>query len=262
MNGSYHKGNTWRLAEIVKCNLAKLDQDVKFEEIHLSELQLPFCIGCSNCFRIGYEKCPHYEKILSVIKSIENADGIILTSSTYNMRETALLKNLLDHLCVMLHRPHFFTSKALVITTTGGVGGKASAKSIASTLRGVGFNRCYRFSAATFSWNNYIPNEKTINKLARKTNKFYKDVKSKKMHIQSTSVLVPYNIFRGMSLNYTKESEYETEDGNYWTIEERKNRIYDKRIPVFFLQIVVGKLFYIIGKNAGKIKSMQVTYKK
>lgn len=66
---------------------------------------------------------------------MEYADGIIVCSTTYNMRETALLKNFFDHLCFMLHRPHFFKSKALVITTTGGVGGGAAAKSIVSFLK-------------------------------------------------------------------------------------------------------------------------------
>lgn len=262
LNGSPHRGNTWKLAEEVKKNLDLLDQHAQFAEIHLAELQIPFCIGCSNCFRLGFEKCPHYSKIKSVVNAIDDADGIIVTSTTYNMRETALLKNLFDHFCFMLHRPYFFKSKALVITTTGGVGGKASANSIVSTLKGIGFNRCYTFSIAAFSWNSYIPKQKTINNLSAKTNRFFYDIKSKKLHFQSTSVLIPYNLFRGMSLSYVKGSSYETEDGNYWTHEVRKNAIYDKSVPVFVLQKPIGQLFYLIGKRAGRIKAMQVTYKK
>jgi len=39
------------------------------------------------------------------------------------MQLTALTKNLIDHLCFMLHRPCFFTKKALVVSTVGGVNG-------------------------------------------------------------------------------------------------------------------------------------------
>ncbi len=35
----------------------------------------------------------------------------------------ALLKNMFDHICFMMHRPCFFKSKALILTTTGGVSG-------------------------------------------------------------------------------------------------------------------------------------------
>lgn len=54
-----HKGNTWKLVEQAKRCLKKLNGKIEFEEIHLIKGNLSFCIGCSNCFRIGHEKCPH-----------------------------------------------------------------------------------------------------------------------------------------------------------------------------------------------------------
>ena len=188
-------GNWWsRQKDILK----KLNGKIEFEEIHLIKENLPFCIGCSNCFRVGHEKCPHYSIVGEIVEKMENADGMIFASTTYNMRETALLKNLFDHLCFMLHRPHFFRIKALVIITTGGVGGSSSAKSISSTLKGIGFNRCYLFSKATFSWNAYEPDDRALMHLNKKVSKFYKDVNSGKLHSPAASLLIPYNLFRGM----------------------------------------------------------------
>ena len=262
INGSFRKGNTWKLAEKVRLDLLRLDRGAEIKEIHLSELQLPLCIGCSNCFRLGREKCPHYEKVSSVVNAIADADGVIVASTTYNMRETALLKNLFDHLCFMLHRPYFFKSRALVLTTTGGVGAKAAAKSIVSMLRGIGFNRCYSLSTASFSWNAYEPKAETVKKLSKITERFYHDAASQKLYRPSTDVLIPYNLFRGMSIAYAPGSEYETEDGRHWTEPARKKRVYDEAVPVGVFQRPVGHLFYWIGKTAGKMKSMQVTYKK
>lgn len=262
INGSAHKGNTWKLVEQAKKCLTERDCEVTFEEIHLMEEKLPFCIGCSNCFRLGHEKCPHYNIVGKIIERIEGADGIIFATTTYNMRETALLKNLLDHLCFMLHRPHFFESKALIITTTGGVGGKAAAKSVKGTLTGIGFNKCYIFAKATRSWNAYEPDEKTIMELHKTVNKFYCDVKSKKLHAPEFSVLIPYNLFRGMALSYVVGTEYATKDGEYWTTEYCKNSIYDPKVRVPFYKKIFGYLFYIIGRMAGSMKGMTVTYKK
>jgi multimeric flavodoxin WrbA len=262
INGSPRKGNTWKLVELAKSQLLEIDDTTEFEEIHLANVNLPFCIGCSNCFRLGHEKCPHYSITNNIIQAIEKADGVIISSTTYNTRETALLKNLFDHFCYMLHRPCFFKSKALVITTTGGVGAKSAAKSIASTLKGIGFNRCYLFSCSSISWNNYIPKEKSKAYLRKTVAKFNKDVLSKKLHSPSYLVLIPYNLFRGMSLHYTKGSEYETKDGEHWTDSERKNTVYDKSVKVPPHKILFGNMFYLLGKTIGKNKNMMVTYKK
>ena len=262
INGSAHRGNTWKLVEQAKGCLVERDKQIEFDEVHLIDEGLPFCIGCSNCFRVGHEKCPHYNVIGKIIEKIETADGIIFATTTYNMRETALLKNLFDHFCFMLHRPHFFRSKALVITTTGGVGGRAAAKSVRGVLMGIGFNRCYTFSKASFSWNAYVPNNKTLISLRNVVHKFYKDVKSRKLHSPKIELLIPYNLFRGMSLAYVPGTDYETEDGVYWTDKCRKDLVYASGIKVTFFKKPIGHLFYWIGKMAGRMKKMQVTYKK
>lgn len=262
INGSAHKGNTWKLAEHTKPDLSECNKETEFQEIHLSEESLPFCTGCSNCFRIGHEHCPHYSIMEKIIEKIEDADGVIFVSPAYNMRETALLKNLFDHMCFMLHRPHFFRSKALIITSAGGVGAKKCAKSISSTLKGIGFNRCYIFSRATFSWNSYEPDERTLSALNKKVGKFYKDIVSGKLHSPATSLLIPYNLFRGMSLAYIPGTEYATLDGVYWTEEHRRKSVYDPSVKVPFYKKLIGLLFYGIGKFAGRMKGMTVTYRK
>lgn len=260
INGSPHKENTWKLVMLAKEYIQREDEYAVFDEIHLAKENLPFCCGCSACFRVGHKRCPHSGTIIKIIEAIDKADGVIFASTTYNRRETSILKNVFDHLCFMLHRPHFFKSKALVITTTGGVGGKSAAKSISSFLKGIGFNRCYLFSTASFSWNDYMVSEKTKLKLSKVASKFQKDVLSGKMHSPSYTVLIPYNLFRGMSLAYVKGTKFETQDGIYWSEEPRKKSLYDNSVSVPFYKKPFGQLFYLIGKFAGG--KFIVTYRK
>lgn len=260
LNGSTRRGNTWKIVELTRKRLLEKDAAAVFEEIHLSELQLPFCIGCSNCFRLGGQYCPHWDILSRVLNAFDAADGIVVASATYNLRETGMLKNLLDHMCYLLHRPRFFTSKALVITSVGGVGGGSAAKSIAGTLRGIGFNRCYRLSLSTTSWNAYVPAEKHKSRTDKATDSFYRDVAGGKIHYPATGPLIPYNIFRGMCVNYAPGTEYESEDGIYWTEPRRQKRAYDADIPLTIIQKAVGGLFYILGKVLGKRNI--VTYRK
>ncbi len=260
INGSPRKGNTWRLALSAMENIRREDAAAEFDTVHLMEAGLPFCLGCSACFRLGHEKCPHVGITGEIIRKIEAADGVILLSSTFNMQETALLKNLFDHLCFLLHRPRFFQSKALILTTTGGVGAKRSAKSIADFLRGIGFNRAYPFGVVAYSWNDYQIGEKTARRLEMIVRRFRWDVASKKLRSPFALLLIPYNLFRGMSLACAKGAEYETYDGFHWTEECRKNGVYDRAVPVPFYKKPLGWLFYRIGKTAGK--RLVITYKK
>ncbi len=260
INGSPHKGNTWKIVECALEVISKKDKNASFFEIHLAEENIPFCMGCSNCFRKGIEFCPHKEAVEKILKAMEVADGIIVASTTFNMRETALLKNMFDHFCFMMHRPHFFTKKAMVITSVGGMGGKSAAKGIAATLKAIGVNRCYQFAVRTVSWNAYEPSESMKFKLKKVTENFCIDVMSNRLHVPSTELLIPFNIFRGMSVYYVPGTKFETQDGIYYMDALRKNRVYDARVPVRFYQKALGFLFYQIGKIAGR--RMIVTYKK
>lgn len=261
INGGANKnGNTWRLYEAAAALIAAEDPSASFREVHLIDEDLPFCRGCSACFRLGHEKCPHRAVTLKLIEAINGADGVIVLSPAYNMRETALLKNLFDHLSFMLHRPRFFSGRALVLTTAGGVGAKAAAKSVASFLKGIGFNSCRIFPVAAMSWNDYRVSEKTRERLKRTVRAFLGDVSSPRLKSPSALLLIPYNLFRGMSIHYAKGTAYETEDGAHWLDESRRRGVYDPSVPVPFYIRPVGHFFYFLGRVLGG--RMTVTYKK
>ena len=260
INGSAHKGNTWNLAMVVKNSFKEYDNNAIFKEIHLLKEEIPFCNGCSLCFRKGKEFCPHYKKMQPLVDAIDEADGILVVSTTYGMKETALLKNFMDHLEYMMHRPYFFKKKALVITTAGGVGARSAAKSIAAELYGFGFNKCYLLSVASFSWNAYVPGKTMIMKCDKISKKFTKDVMSGNPITVRYALMIPFNLFRGMSLAYVKGTEYEMEDGNYYTGADVKNHFYGKGVPIPIGGKLLGSVFYWIGKTASKFSI--ITYKK
>ena len=228
--------------------------------MQISELSLPFCLGCSMCFRKGMSYCPHYVVMKDVITKMEKSDGLIMGATTFNMAPNALAKNFVDHLCFFMHRPHFFQNKAIVVSTTGGVFADKTVTYLAGTLLSIGYNRCYKLPIAAYSWNDYRPNEKLGEKIKKETRKFYRDVASEKLHSPSIGIMIPYNLFRGMSLGYVKGTEYETEDGNFWTEPNRANCTYDPAVKVPFYKKPIGYLFYALGKKASK--SVLITYKK
>lgn len=260
IDGSSRKGNTWKLTEMVKENLKSLSLDIIFEEVHLKDLNLPFCAGCSLCFRKGHEYCPHHEITEVVMAKIEESDGVIFTAPTYNMQMPALMKNLIDHFCFLLHRPKYFDKIALVVSTTGAVGVKNATKYMAGAVIGWGFNRCYQLPIASISWNDYQPTEKQRQKCAMVTERFYADLVSKKLHSPSLSVLIPYNLFRGMSRTYGPGTRYESYDGAYWEESGLLGEPYSPKVPIPIHKRAFGNFFYWLGKSMSK--KVVVTYKK
>ena len=262
VDGCPRKSNTWKLTLLAMEEIRRLCPDTEFEEITLSKLNLPFCTGCSNCFRLGPEKCPHYSIVGEVVRKIEQADGIIICSTCVGCRETTLLKNLFDHWCYMMHRPYFYKSKALIITSAGGKGQAETAQSIETSLLAVGFNRCYQAAFAAISWNAYVPNEKAKRRMGKITRRFLQDVQSGILHSPKYSLILVYNIMRGMGQHYAEGSRYPTADGTWWTDPCRNHSIYFPEVKLPFYKKWFGIIFFYLGKWMGGMKKMEVSYRK
>lgn len=258
INGSTRRGNTWRLSEMVKEQIISFDNTVEFEEIHLSDCNIPLCTGCSMCFRKGHEFCPHNQYIQPIMNKIAECDGVIFAASCFQGAIPAIAKNLTDHLAFLLHRPRYFDKKALVISTTGGVSASSVTKSLSNTLPGWGVNKCYQLPIVALSWNNYQPTEKHIKKVHKISKAFYRDLESRKLYPPKVGVLIPFNLFQAMCKTYAPGTEYETRDGIFW--EQYAGMSYAPGIPLPIYKKIIGKLIYQVGKYLSP--KMVVTYKK
>ena len=62
INGSPRRKNTWSMVKEVENVMSSLG-DVEFDEIHLKNIEIPFCNGCFNCILNGEDKCPNFDII-------------------------------------------------------------------------------------------------------------------------------------------------------------------------------------------------------
>ena len=78
IHGQNHKGATYHVAR----ELAdKLGGDTV--EFFLPRDFGEFCVGCTQCFTAGEERCPHRERLAPITKALDEADVIILASPVY-----------------------------------------------------------------------------------------------------------------------------------------------------------------------------------
>lgn len=258
INGSPHKGNTWVLVELIKKSMQELsDTQITFDEVHLMEVGLPLCNGCSSCLISGNKNCPHNLKVQKLIDKIEESDATIITSPCYSNHISALMKNFIDHLSYNIHRPRFFSKKMLVVSTAGGKGSKNCTKYLRETFMGWGFNRGYELPVISNSYGGYEPPQKVITKCERIAEKFYRDVVGGKLYSPTLINLLVYNVFRGMSHAGTKGEFY---DNEYWKQTGLVNVAYATETPLPLYKRFLGNIIYTFSKKMGM--NTKITHKK
>ena len=223
IHGSMRRGNTYELTKEIMDNLAA-KSDVELTEISVSDLDLPFCVSCHTCFSKGEEYCPDYSVMRSIESALLGCDGVILSGVTYLWSLNAAMKNILDHLAYLFHRPAFFGKKGMVIVTSAGAGEKHVAKYLKTVLGQWGINGAIMLTQNAKKHEVSNP-AKVSAKLNFTADCFYKLIKSNKPLAPTIKNIVVHNAFRAMSLSEFSASE---RDAEHW----RQSRFRDKAYPV------------------------------
>lgn len=113
--------------------------DIAFDTIFLKDYSLGFCQGCKQCFDKGEAHCPLHDDRDALIKKLKESDGVLLAVPNYAFHVPAQVKNLLDRLAFMFHRPDFFGKTFLPLVTQGFFGGRAIMRYLATMAAYFGF---------------------------------------------------------------------------------------------------------------------------
>ena len=237
--GKLIEGFTGQLAAEVQAEMKRLGdisskEAVSFEEIFLSDVNLPYCTGCYNCFLNGEGHCPHAGMIQPIIESIQEADCLILTSPVYALNVSALVKGFFDLGAYNHHRPSFFTKKALVISSTAGGYAKTVCGYMRDELLHWGFNRVYSLPVIRMGAGEPTPEMKRACRRAGK--RLYKDTASGKLHNPAFKQVFFYQLWRNMSKADNTAADYD-----YWHNHEMGSHEYSPLVKLSFCKRLFGK---------------------
>lgn len=87
--------------------------------LDLVNLELKMCRGCRTCFDKGEEKCPLKDDLLLIRDNMKESDLWIWATPVYVDDVNAPMKNLIDRLAFVCHRPEFGGKRAFILTTAG-----------------------------------------------------------------------------------------------------------------------------------------------
>ena len=117
------KGNTARLVELIGEQMQALSQraalPLVFETLYLVDMDIRPCLGCRTCFDRGEDHCPLKDDIPAIKAKMDAADAVLLASPVYMDDVSGLVKNWIDRLAYVSHRPAFGGKAAYPIATVG-----------------------------------------------------------------------------------------------------------------------------------------------
>ncbi len=163
LNGQNHKGSTYHIGKLLIDSIVG-EKEVK--EFFLPQDLNHFCLGCYGCIEDEL-KCPFYSEKNEIMLEIERADLLIFTTPNYCMAPSAPMKAFIDLTFIywMSHKPResMFNKKAVVISTTAGMGTKQAIKPVKRTLTywGVPYIKSYGVSVQASSWKNVSKDKKS-----------------------------------------------------------------------------------------------------
>jgi len=145
INGSPHEGfgNTSQMLAMLGQHLSLAGMEL--EEIFLSQHQIGFCTGCATCLETG--SCWVRDDYNSVVRSVLEADAVILASPVYFFNVTAQMKTFLDRSLGYGHRPRGDWKPGLALSVSAGHGETWVADYLGRVMRAFGAFAVGKFTA-------------------------------------------------------------------------------------------------------------------
>jgi multimeric flavodoxin WrbA len=137
--GSHRKnGNTVQIVRQIQDQLEALAASqgapLEVETLYLGQKDLALCRGCRVCFDRGEEKCPLKDEFSEIKAKMKASDGWIVASPVYVGDVSGTMKNWIDRLAHVCHRPEFADKSVYLIATTGGSSTKHTIRTLQSAL--------------------------------------------------------------------------------------------------------------------------------
>jgi multimeric flavodoxin WrbA len=145
IQGSYRKnGNTAHIVQMIldhfKQQTAEKGEDFQYETVDLGHQIIGLCRGCRACFDLGEDHCPLKDDLLTIKDKIREADGVIVASPVYVDDVSGIMKNWIDRMAHVCHRPEFAGKYAYIVSTTGSAASSHAVRTMMGALLTWGFH--------------------------------------------------------------------------------------------------------------------------
>ncbi|MFT8349623.1 NAD(P)H-dependent oxidoreductase [Clostridium saccharoperbutylacetonicum] len=241
--GTSQKQTTYQAVQEFEKNL-KSYTDIDFEYVFLKDYHLKYCNGCKVCFEKGEENCPLKDDRNLLIEKMNNSDGVIFATPNYSFHVTAPLKNFLDRLAFVFHRPQFFGKTFTTIVTQGIFGGGSIVKYLENIGENLGFHVAKGCCLNTLKPLTMRQQKKITQEVKKASTRFYKELMRQTSPTPSIFRLMMFRISRTSIMNILNETywDYVYFQKKGWF---ESDYYYDVSLGLF--KNIAGKFFDFLG---------------
>lgn len=223
VNGQNHRGSTYHVGKLLIDGIAT-EKEVK--EFFLPRDLDHFCLGCYTCIE-DETKCPYYADKRVIMVEIEQADLLVFTTPNYCMAPSAPMKAFMDLTFTywFSHKPKacMFNKKAVVISTTAGMGTNKAIKPVARALFywGISSIKKYGIAVSAMNWEGVCKSKKA--KIQKDIKRMAKSISKDTKQTVSQKTKLLFNMFANMQNANMGSSQTEKQywEDNGWLGKER-----------------------------------------
>lgn len=243
--GSPRKQATYRAAQEFVADL-KSYMEIDCEYVLLNNYHLEYCKGCKLCFDKGEEYCPSKDDRDLLLDKINQSDGLIFATPNYLFHVTALLKNFLDRVAFISHRPRFFGKACTVLVTQGITGGASIVKYLENIGGNLGFHVSKGCCINTLEPETERQREKASKKIRKASTRFYRELTRSTLRAPSVFRLMMFRISR-TSIRTILNEDYR--DYHYYKEKGWFESDYYDEVPLNPGKKLAGRFFDFLGKQ-------------
>lgn len=221
--------------------------NIDYEIIQLSNYNLGICKGCKLCLDKGEELCKLKDDRDFLLEKMKNSDGVVFASPNYSFHVSALMKQFLDRLGFIFHRPQFFGQTFTSIIAQGVYGGHKIVKYFNFIGKALGFTVVKGICVTNLepvSEKAVLKNEKKIDQLSKK---FY--VQLVKNELPKPSLFDLF-IFRMSRTSMRIKQDESFRDYNYYQEKGWFQSDFFYPVKLSPVKKLVGKLFDKMAQKA------------
>jgi multimeric flavodoxin WrbA len=248
--GSAQKKATYEAVQEFERNLRSY-MDIDFEYIYLTDYQLEFCRGCKLCFDKGEEFCPLHDERDLLIDKMSHSDGVIFATPNYSFHVSASMKNLLDRLAFLFHRPRFFGKAFTSIVTQGIFGGNSIVKYLSSMGQNFGYNVSKGCVLKTLEPITKAAQDKNSREIKKAAKRFYKLLR---MPVQPSPSVFRLMMFRMSRASMKEMLHEEYYDYRYYKEKGWFESSYYYNVSLSPIKKMMGWIFDFMGHQMSRQK--------
>ncbi len=181
-----------------------------------------------------------------LLEKIYNSDGVIFATPNYSFQVSALMKNFLDRLAFIFHRPRFFGKTFTAIVTQGIFGGDSIVKYLENVGEGFGFHVAKGCCVTTLQPITELQRKKISREIKKASLRFYRELMRQTLPTPSFLRLMLFRMSRTsiMTMLDEKYRDYRFYKEKGWFESD-----YYHDVSLGFTKKLTGHFFEFLGKR-------------